>query len=303
MNNIVNINGRAIERIEYKDQPVITMPMMDDLHERPKRTAQRNFQKNKSKFIEGEDFYLLKGEELSQFKANRGRNSSPVSENSANRARNSCSVIGNQANEAIILTKSGYGMLVKSFNDDLAWQVQRALVNHYFVAQPMVAESIQHPDIKLTIDIGRLAKQADAHLDGVTSLRLLNRLTGMPVNDLIQKIEVKGLETAAHQMKDADLVAAYLFAVLNGGEFDGIKHSLDDEGRKCMLSTTAVMLAAMEQTGKANKLPKLGFSAPKLGSFFGRHQLELENLGWRRQLERMVNGQRFFRYTCLEDEE
>lgn len=289
MNNIININGRAIERVDHKGQPVISLPMMDELHERPKGTAKRNFRSNRKHFVENEDYFHLKGEALSLFKANRGRNSSPVSEN--------------LAKETIILTKSGYGMLVKSFNDDLSWQIQRALVNHYFISQPMVSVSQPKPDIKLTIDIGRLAKQADTHLDGKASLRLLNHLTGIQVNDLINEIEVKGLESSTTQEKDAELVSSHLFAVLNGGEFDGITYSLDDEGRKCMLCTTAVMVAAMEQAGKGKRLPKLGFSANKLGNFFNIHQAELESMGWRRKLERIVTGNRFFRYTCLEVEE
>lgn len=35
-------------------------------------------------------------------------------------------------NDVILLAESGYLMLVKSFTDDLAWQVQRQVVNGYF---------------------------------------------------------------------------------------------------------------------------------------------------------------------------
>lgn len=36
----------------------------------------------------------------------------------------------------VVITESGYMMLVKSFTDDLAWEVQRMLVNTYFQKQP-----------------------------------------------------------------------------------------------------------------------------------------------------------------------
>lgn len=39
---------------------------------------------------------------------------------------------GGFAEETHLITESGYLMLVKSFRDDLAWGVQRALVNSYF---------------------------------------------------------------------------------------------------------------------------------------------------------------------------
>ena len=38
-----------------------------------------------------------------------------------------------------VLTESGYLMIVKSLNDDLAWTVQRLLVNYYFRAKEEAA--------------------------------------------------------------------------------------------------------------------------------------------------------------------
>lgn len=38
------------------------------------------------------------------------------------------------------MTESGYLMLAKSFTDDLAWQVQRELVNFYFRAKDIISE-------------------------------------------------------------------------------------------------------------------------------------------------------------------
>ncbi len=40
-----------------------------------------------------------------------------------------------QQNDVTLITESGYYMLVKSFTDDLSWDVQRQLVNTYFRAQ------------------------------------------------------------------------------------------------------------------------------------------------------------------------
>ncbi|EEX0080363.1 ORF6N domain-containing protein, partial [Salmonella enterica] len=43
-------------------------------------------------------------------------------------------------NGIIFLTESGYLMLVKSFTDDLAWKVQRELVNNYFRTREPLTE-------------------------------------------------------------------------------------------------------------------------------------------------------------------
>jgi hypothetical protein len=93
--------------IFYCNQPVITLAMMDKAHRRPEGTAGRNFRAHQNKLIEGEDYFR--------------RNSSEAKE------------LGMTApNGLILLTQTGYLMLVKSFTDDLAWQVQRELVKNYF---------------------------------------------------------------------------------------------------------------------------------------------------------------------------
>ncbi len=94
--------------IFYQGQPVITLAMMDKAHRRPDGTAYRNFNTNKDKLIEGEDYFL--------------RNSLEAKQEFGITAPNGL----------ILLTETGYLMLVKSFTDDLAWQVQRQLVKGYF---------------------------------------------------------------------------------------------------------------------------------------------------------------------------
>jgi hypothetical protein len=110
----VSICGSTITRVIYKDQPVVTFEMIDRVHGRPEGTAGRNFRANRERFIEHEDFYRLDSISLDEFR------------------RNNHDVISESAQHAILITEMGYLMLVKSFTDDLAWQVQRELVNKYF---------------------------------------------------------------------------------------------------------------------------------------------------------------------------
>lgn len=46
-----------------------------------------------------------------------------------------------QQNDITLITESGYLMLVKSFTDDLAWTVQRALIKTYFKAQELTVSN------------------------------------------------------------------------------------------------------------------------------------------------------------------
>ena len=126
------INEKFIEIKEYNGQRVVTFKDIDILHQRPDGTASRNFRANREHFIEGEDFFsveLTNDEIRRQFGAGR-----------------------NAGKNLILLTESGYLMIVKSFTDELAWKVQRQLVNTYFRAkQQNNCSSINKTDIVMAI--------------------------------------------------------------------------------------------------------------------------------------------------------
>lgn len=110
--NTVTINETALAVKEYKGQRVVTLKEVDEVHQRPEGTAGRNFRTNRDHFIEGTDYFaidLTNDEIRRQFGAGK-----------------------NAGRTLTVVTESGYLMLVKSFTDDLAWTVQRELVNSYF---------------------------------------------------------------------------------------------------------------------------------------------------------------------------
>lgn len=110
----VVINNHEMPVLIYDNQRVVTFTMIDQVHERPEGTAKRNFSVNRKHFIEDNDFYTLDSSSLDVF-----RTDNP-------------GVFGGSAQHSIVLTQMGYLMVVKSLKDDLAWQVQRQLVDVYF---------------------------------------------------------------------------------------------------------------------------------------------------------------------------
>lgn len=107
-NEIVQVNSVDMIVKEFKGQRVVTFKDIDLVHERTDGTAKRNFNTNKKHFVLGEDYFV--------------RNSSEAK-----------SEFGISApNGLYLITEQGYLMLVKSFTDDLAWDVQRKLVKSYF---------------------------------------------------------------------------------------------------------------------------------------------------------------------------
>ena len=106
--NAITINETALTVKEYQGKRVVTLRDIDTVHGRPEGTARKRFNDNRAHFIEGEDFFVRKTDE----------------------AAKEFGLIA--PNGLVLITESGYLMLVKSFTDDLAWTVQRQLVNSYF---------------------------------------------------------------------------------------------------------------------------------------------------------------------------
>ena len=96
-----------MSRFALKGYPFRSLP---SVHQRPEGTARRNFNANKKHLEEGADYFVLnQANEIRPLGIQRPQGGTPST--------------------VILLTESGYLMLVKSFTDDLAWTVQRELVN------------------------------------------------------------------------------------------------------------------------------------------------------------------------------
>ena len=116
MGEMQTINNVALTVKEYYGARVVTFKEIDAVHGRADGTARKRFNDNREHFIEGEDFFVLnQPSEIRTLGIQRPQGGTPES--------------------VTLITESGYLMLVKSFTDDLAWKVQRELVNGYFRAR------------------------------------------------------------------------------------------------------------------------------------------------------------------------
>ena len=155
MNEIIKINNHDVTAKEYKGQRVVTFKDIDTVHERPEGTAGRNFRENKDKFIENEDFFYLVGDELKAFKQ-------------------ATNFVGSNAREFILITEQGYLMLVKSFIDDLAWEVQRKLVKSYFNAKKIKSaiEELQEIQTRAILEVNEKVNNVESRV-----VKLENNMT------------------------------------------------------------------------------------------------------------------------------
>ncbi len=124
--NEITIASTNVTVKEYQGQRVITFKDIDTVHQRPDGTARRNFNTNKKHFIEGEDYFVRNSYE----------------------AKNEFNMVA--PNGLVLVTESGYLMLVKSFTDDLSWDVQRELIKSYFRLKEIINTTPQTPQLPYT---------------------------------------------------------------------------------------------------------------------------------------------------------
>lgn len=151
---------------EYNSNRVVTFEEIDNVHQRPIGTARRNFSTNKKRFIEGIDYYLFKGK--------KGREAL-IQANYTNFVE-----LPKSKNFAYyLITETGYLMLVKSFTDDLSWEVQRQLVQSYFKVKKL--KEIQNNNLPAT--------QQDINLNGIYDMMKLFAGGITDLNDRVKTLE------------------------------------------------------------------------------------------------------------------
>lgn len=117
--SVVNIGDIQFTSKTLDGKPVLTFRDIDAIHHRPEGSARKRFNDNRQRFVEGEDYMKICA---SEFRTHFDGLSSKATE------------------DVYLLTESGYLMIVKSFTDDWAWEVQRKLVKTYFRAKELAAE-------------------------------------------------------------------------------------------------------------------------------------------------------------------
>lgn len=123
MEQLVHIGNSDISVKEYNGKRVVTFKDIDLVHGRPDGTARHRFAENRERFIENEDYFVLTPQVL---------------ENTGMDEKRPTGIDYVNPRGTAFLTEQGYLMLVKSFTDDLAWDVQRQLVNGYFKVKSAV---------------------------------------------------------------------------------------------------------------------------------------------------------------------
>ena len=128
--NMVKINGQIADIKIWNGERVLTFADIDKFHKRVKGTARRNFYRNKDKFVTGVDYYLIMPTVSKRYS---GENA----DFSTNLQTLKIPPAG-----VTVVTYTGYLMLAKTLTDDLSWDIQRTLINNYFLNNNITQDSI-----------------------------------------------------------------------------------------------------------------------------------------------------------------
>lgn len=136
MTELVNVEGTELSVKEYNGKMVVSFSDICDVHKCDRKRLVKHFERKRKHFIKDIDYFEITRKELNDL----------VSPNSK--------IMGNPYMRTYLFTETGYLMIVKCLDDDMAWDVQRALVNGYFASknqQPTTAIE-EKPTLELETD-------------------------------------------------------------------------------------------------------------------------------------------------------
>ena len=106
--------------IEYRGQVVITTAQLAEVYGTTSKNITNNFQRNSDRFTEGKHYFVLKGDELKEYKSKTSERGVPVS----------------SANSMYLWTRRGASRHCKILGTDKAWEQFDYLEDNYFEKQP-----------------------------------------------------------------------------------------------------------------------------------------------------------------------
>lgn len=109
MSEVVRIAGTPLTVREVNGERVVTLADIDRVHGRESGAARHAFNRHRERFIEGRHCFVKNIHEAAGYGITA-------------------------PNGVTFITERGYLVLVKTFTDDLAWEVQEQLVDSYFRA-------------------------------------------------------------------------------------------------------------------------------------------------------------------------
>lgn len=153
-----------LQIVEHQSQRVLLTQQLAESYGTTTDVVTKNFNRNKDRYEEGKHYYLLKGDELKEFKANGQIDLLP------------------NLNKLYLWTERGAFLHAKSLNTDKAWEVYDSLVEHYF-------NSKEERQSMLPTNYKEALLQLVAQVEANEKLELENKMKDQQLNELKPKAD------------------------------------------------------------------------------------------------------------------
>ncbi|EAU2344192.1 ORF6N domain-containing protein [Salmonella enterica] len=146
------VAARDLQRIEYRGQRVVITEQLAAGYGTEAENIRRNFNRNKSRFVEGKHYFQISGTELENL-----------------RVTFSPAQISNKTRSLTLWTERGAANHAKMLETDQAWSYHEDLVEFYFTQRNAIAAPVQRElstmeilQIAMASEQGRLAAEERA---------------------------------------------------------------------------------------------------------------------------------------------
>ena len=220
-NIATNPSVETISLIAHNQVPVVTTELLAQLYGTDINNIQKNYVRNKERFVEGKHFFKVTGEELKSFVTGlKSVANSPIEVSSKTRA-------------LILWTERGAARHAKMLDTDQAWEVFEKLEDCYFTKKPQEQLALTNGQHYVVAKDGVVIyhkvlsdRTAKKYLSGVTmqeepnNLTLLNNDTTNKVMDYIgelrNEIQRLGGKLPTHPQFDKEtIVKAVVTSMVN----------------------------------------------------------------------------------------
>lgn len=147
-----------LQVIEHNEQRVLTTQQLAEVYETSVDNIKMNYQRNKQRFIEGRDFYLLKGKELKRFK---------------NLVTNSY-LVDKRTPQLYLWTERGANRHSKILDTDRAWQQFDILEETYFKVKKLNAMDMLKLQNRALLEVDERVNTIEQKVEQIEENSLLN---------------------------------------------------------------------------------------------------------------------------------
>lgn len=148
---------QQLQVIEHDGRRVLTSNQLADSFDTESKIIARNFQRNQDRYTQGDDYYVLKGDDLKAFKATRHDD-----------------VKLKYASTLYLWTETGALLHAKSLNNDRAWEAYQMLVDNYYKLSKQlkaINTSVNLTSTMLPPHIAEIFNQFESRLIALETLR------------------------------------------------------------------------------------------------------------------------------------